>query len=147
MIEHVRHVESETGRIRILMDIAGPKVRTGAVFSAPGRDRAMIGDEILLARTIDPRLVEFPFQCTCTLPGVFDRVGVGDRISIDDGVLRGAVVRQVAQGLVVRFDDGKLKGVRLKPQKGLVFPTSISASTRFRIRIVPTSTSSPPTPI
>jgi pyruvate kinase len=123
MIENTRRAARETGRIRILMDIAGPKVRTGAVYSAPGRDRVMIGDEILLAQTIDPGLSEFPFQCTCTLPGVFGHVRAGDRMSVDDGVLRGAVVRQVPAGLVVRIDDGKLTGVTLKTQRGLIFPT------------------------
>jgi pyruvate kinase len=123
MIENTRRAAREAGRIRILMDIAGPKVRTGAVYSAAGHERVTVGDEILLADAIDPGRGEFAFQCTCTLPGVFGHVQVGDRFSYDDGVLRGAVVRRAPAGLVVRIDDGKLKGVKLKAEKGLVFPT------------------------
>ena len=123
MIENARAVAGSGGRLRILMDIAGPKVRTGEVYSGPGRDRVQIGDEVLLGRMIDPGLTEFPFQCTCTLPGVLDRLHVGDRVSIDDGALRGKIVREVPAGFVVCIEVGKLKGMRLKPQKGLIFPT------------------------
>ncbi len=123
MIENTRQASRETGRIRILMDIAGPKVRTGTVYSAAGHERVAVGDEILLTDAIDPGRGEFPFQCTCTIPGVFGRVRVGNRLSYDDGVLRGVVAREVAGGLVVRVDDGRLKGVKLKAEKGLIFPT------------------------
>ncbi len=123
MIEKTRKAAHQTGPMRVLMDIAGPKVRTGAVYTAPGHDRVMVGGEILLTQRIEAGHTEFPFQCTCTLPGVFDHVSVGDRISIDDGVLRGVVVRSVPAGLVARIDAGKVKGMKLKPQKGLIFPT------------------------
>jgi pyruvate kinase len=123
MIENVRLAAQGGGRMRVLMDIAGPKVRTGEVYSAPERDRLKIGDEILLCRAIDPGALEFPFQSTCTLPAVFERIKVGDRISIDDGALRGTVARQTPAGLVARIEDGTLRGMRLKAQKSLLFPT------------------------
>ena len=109
--------------LRILMDIAGPKVRTGEVYSAPERDRLDIGDEILLAHAIDPGLTEFPLQCTCTLPSILERLHVGDRVSFDDGALRGKIVREVAQGFVVHIEVGRLKGAKLRPEKGLLFPS------------------------
>ena len=146
MIENTRRAARETGRIRILMDIAGPKVRTGAVYSAAGRERVMVDDEILLTDAIDPGRGEFPFQCTCTLPGVFGHVRVGDRFSYDDGVLRGAVARQVPGGLVVRVDDGKLKGVKLKAEKGLIFPTVDLGLSPLSDEDLATSISSPTTP-
>ncbi len=144
MIENTRRAARETGRIRILMDIAGPKVRTGDVYSAAGHERVMVGDDLLLAEAIDPARGEFPFQCTCTLSGAFHRVKVGDRMSYDDGVLRGAVTRQTTDGLVVRIDDGKLKGGS-RPRRALSFRTSISACRRCLRRILPTSISFPTT--
>jgi pyruvate kinase len=122
MIENTRRAARECGDIRVLMDLAGPKVRTGSVHAAAGHERVAIGDEILLAERIDPALDGFPFQVTCTLPGVFARLAAGDRVSIDDGVLRGTIVRRVPGGLVARIDDGRVGGVRLRPEKGLLFP-------------------------
>ena len=123
MIENVQRAGENGGRMRILMDIAGPKVRTGEVLSPIGDDRLKIGGEVLLCRAIDPTIVEFPFQCTCSLPGVFDRIHVGDRVSIDDGALRGKVVRQTPAGFVARIENGAIKGMKLKHGKGLLFPT------------------------
>ena len=122
MIENARAAASRT-QLRILMDIAGPKVRIGAVHTAPNHDRLMIGDEILLGRAVDPGLTEFPLQCTCTMPAVLERLHVGDRVSFDDGALRGTIVRALPQGFVVHVEAGKLKGLKLKPEKGLLFPS------------------------
>jgi pyruvate kinase len=65
---------------------------------------------------------DVPFQTRCTLRGAFDRLKVGDPVSIDDGKLRGIVVREIAAGLVARMNDGRLKGMKLKPEKSLNFP-------------------------
>ncbi len=123
MIAHVRTAEKETGRrIPVLMDIGGPKVRTDRVSTPPGQDRLHIGDELLLANG-DAGGDGLPaFRTACTLPQVFARVKVGDSVSLDDGKLRGRIVRQVPGGLVARMEEGRDKGVRLKAEKGLNFP-------------------------
>jgi pyruvate kinase len=36
--------------------------------------------------------------------------------------LRGKIIRQSEEGLVARFEEGRTKGLRLKPEKGLNFP-------------------------
>jgi pyruvate kinase len=41
---------------------------------------------------------------------------------VDDGKLRGSIVRADNDGFVARFDRGRLKGVTLKPDKGINFP-------------------------
>lgn len=123
MIGHVRRAGQHVGRrIRILMDIAGPKVRTKDTAVAPDRDRLRVGDRILLCRTEPAEPVDVPFRTGCTLPQVFDRLKVGDRVSIDDGKLHGRIVSQVACGFVALIEEGRIKGVRLKPEKGLNFP-------------------------
>jgi pyruvate kinase len=122
MIAHVRAAEQNLGlRIRILMDIAGPKVRTVDVATPPDRDRLHVGDELLLCR--NPGDVgNTGFRTGCSLHQVFDRLKVGDRVSIDDGKLRGRIIRQTDGGFLARIDEGRLKGVKLKPEKGLNFP-------------------------
>jgi pyruvate kinase len=85
------------------------------------RKRLHVGDEILLSR--NPSGADtFAFRTGCTLSQVFDRLKVGNRISIDDGKLRGTIVRQAEGGFVARIEEGRLKGLKLKSEKGLNFP-------------------------
>jgi len=124
MVAHVRAAEAKLGRrIRVFMDIAGPKLRTRKVATPRDRAELHIGDEILLVRDKGaPDINDVPFRTRCTLPGAFDRLKVGDPISIDDGKLKGTIVRETAAGLVARMEEGRLKGVKLKPEKSLNFP-------------------------
>jgi pyruvate kinase len=123
MIAHIHAAEHKLGRqFRILMDIGGPKVRTAAVATPDDRNRLRIGDELLLCRNDVAGTETLPFRTGCSLPQVFDRLKVGDRISIDDGKLRGRIVRQTPEGLVASIEEGRGKGLKLKPEKGLNFP-------------------------
>jgi pyruvate kinase len=122
MIAHVRAAEKRSGqRIHILMDIAGPKVRTTDVATPPDRDRLHVGDEIILCRTAAAGASAPAFRTGCSLPQVFDHLKVGDRISIDDGKLRGTIVRQIEGGLVARIEEGRIKGGQAQTGKGLEF--------------------------
>ncbi|MYZ50363.1 pyruvate kinase [Propylenella binzhouense] len=124
MIDNLRRAEAALGRsVRVLMDIGGPKVRTGAVIVPPDRARLQIGDTLLLRREGTAASPDEAFQATCTLGSVFDHLKPGDVVSIDDGKLRGVVERLEGGGALVRIDQGRLKGVKLKPEKGLNFPT------------------------
>ncbi len=80
MIANVRSVAAEIGRpLRVMMDIAGPKVRTGRVLTPPDRSHIHVGDMLLLAREIGPASAGVPFQVTCTEPRVFAALKVGER--------------------------------------------------------------------
>ncbi|MGJ3265089.1 MAG: pyruvate kinase [Salinarimonas sp.] len=129
MIAHARAAEAATGRrLRILMDIAGPKIRTGEILVPDPRARIAAGDRLLLARTLAPGFSEiFPFQATCTAPEILDAVGEGARVAVDDGRFSGRVVARAHDGLVVAIDQAKLGGARLKPEKGLNFPETALA--------------------
>lgn len=124
MVEHVRAAQARTGRpIRILMDIAGPKIRTGAVLAPEERAKLRVGDRLLLAPRLVPEAAgALPFQATCTLPAVLDRLGEGARVSIDDGRIAGRVAARAHGGVVVEIAATKLGGAKLKPEKGLNFP-------------------------
>lgn len=123
MIEHVRKAERDAGRrICILMDIAGPKVRTTDVAMPPDRNKLKIGDDLVLCRAGRADNGRPEFRTGCTLPTAFDHLDVGDPVSIDDGKLRGTIVRRIDDGFVVHIEEGLLKGIKLKAEKGLNFP-------------------------
>ena len=123
MVAHARSAATLSGApLRVLMDLAGPKVRTGKVMTPPDRSRVFVGDTIFLGRDVCPPLKRAPFQMTCTEPAVLDRLAVGAAVSIDDGVLQGAITGTHRDGFLVRIAHGKLGGVKLKAEKGLNFP-------------------------
>ncbi|MGD1879143.1 MAG: pyruvate kinase [Kiloniellaceae bacterium] len=128
MIEHARTAERATGRpLKILMDLAGPKIRTGALRTPKKEKR--LGKDARLA-VVPPGGLDHAdetdarFAVECTLPEALQAARPGHRLFIDDGKL-GAVVERVADwGLVARVTQAEDKGVRLKPEKGLNFPDS-----------------------
>lgn len=125
MIASARAATTADGRRpRVLMDIAGPKVRTGYVMTPQDRSRVYVGDVILLSREAQPSAPDIPFQMTCTAPEVLDRIGPGDRVSIDDGKLHGVITRAAHGGFLVGIERGRLGGVKLRSEKGLNFPTA-----------------------
>ncbi len=123
MIGNVHRAEMRTRRrCRVLMDLGGPKVRTGEALMPRTKDRLNVGDQFLLARNglADPD--KFPMQVTCTLPQVFDHLRVGAAVWIDDGKM-GCVVEEILpEGARLRVTVARSKGERLRPDKGLNFP-------------------------
>jgi len=109
--------------LRLLMDIAGPKVRMEQVVTPPGRRHLVVGDRLLLCRAVEPGRPAFPFQAVCAPAGVLDRLKPGDALSIDDGKLHGIIAAREPEGFVVDLTEGRLKGVKMKPGRGLNFPS------------------------
>jgi len=86
MIKHVRSAGCSVGRrLKILMDIAGPKCRTADVLTPPGRKHLIPGDRLLLSRSGLRPLAASPFQATLSLPQVINRLTAGALVSVDDG--------------------------------------------------------------
>jgi len=126
MIDHAHAAEAASGhRFKILMDLAGPKIRTGEV-RLPGEQKR-VGKGALLA-IVPPgglgriAVDEDHFAMECTLSEALDAVTVGDRVYVDDGKLGAEVERVEAWGRLARVTSASDKGVRLKPEKGLNFP-------------------------
>lgn len=121
MAANVRAAAAQTGRdARILMDLAGPKVRTGTVRRAAEHGRLQQGDSFLLHRPT--QVPNNGFAMACAVPEALDQLAPGHRVFIDDGKL-GAVVETVtAEGAVLRVTRVGPKGFKPKPEKGLNFP-------------------------
>ncbi|WP_108658242.1 pyruvate kinase [Acuticoccus kandeliae] len=124
MAEHIGMAARQHGRpVKILMDIAGPKIRTTETAHAKKQRKAMPGDALRLFAAGAPAIGEdAPFAATISFPEVVERVHVGDRVVYDDGKLHG-VVEEVSPGsALVRVRRARAAGTRIKPEKGLNFP-------------------------
>ncbi|MEA5598809.1 pyruvate kinase [Rivularia sp. UHCC 0363] len=142
MIDHVRRAEQETGTpCKVMMDIAGPKIRTGAVLAPPDKKRVFQGDHIVLSRCLPelernasgeviPSPVE-NFQTCCTIPEILDLLAVDSLVYIDDGKITTRVVNTQYSspdgqlGLLLEVTHASPKGGKLRSEKGLNFPGTV----------------------
>lgn len=125
MIANVGRAAERTGtRMRVMMDLAGPKIRTGPLRETKGLKRVARGDDLAIA--LPGMLDKVPAQMPaveCTLPEALAAVQPGHRIFIDDGKLCTRVLSSAPWGAVVHVEIGPDdKGYRLKPEKGINFP-------------------------
>ncbi len=132
-IAHVRQAEQETGQpCKVLMDLSGPKIRTGPVIAAEGQSRLFRGDYLLLRRQLPDGMaagasLEEP-QTFCTRPEVLEGLIVGAPVYIDDGKLRTRVVDthyplpDGQRAIRLQVTQARPKGVKLRPEQGLNFP-------------------------
>ena len=130
MIDNVRKVSGVVGRpCPVLMDLAGPKIRTAAVLTPKKRRYVKAGDRILL--TFDqPRLnPDFPFQASCSMPEVLTQVSAGAKVSIRDGLISGEIEEVRSEGLVMAVGRTPPDGQPLQEKRGINFPgTSLRVS-------------------
>lgn len=126
MILHARAAEQAYGRsIKILMDIAGPKIRTGEVRIRSDERRIGQGDLLVIVPVggLDRiELEEDYFAVECSLPEPVRLTPVGARVYVDDGKLCARIERVEAWGLLGRVTVVADDGLRLKSEKGLNFP-------------------------
>jgi pyruvate kinase len=123
MIDNVRAAAAERGRsCRILMDLAGPKIRTETVRIDGKRKVVQAGDRILLTYGEPAETGEIPFRASCSAPEVLRQISVGAAISIKDGLIRGRVEAVRGDGLVMFVERTPPDGQPLDPEKGINFP-------------------------
>jgi len=123
MIAHLRAAEKSLGRsCRILMDIAGPKCRVESI-SAPEKFRLYRGDRFRLAASL-PSVADDEVTITPTFPEVIDAIHIGSELWINDGKIGARVVGKKKDEVELEVFSARAKGERLKPEKGMNFPTS-----------------------
>ncbi len=153
MIENIRIVNESTGRdIKIYMDLAGPKVRTGIIEikdkkkvkdAIPVRE----GDHLILTKkkkkSRPPKYdkkgtLKRPAIVTVQLPQIIDDLASGDPIYFDDGTIRGEVVSKSADTVTIKIIKahkaklGSAKGINL-PETKLKLP----ALTKQDVKMLP----------
>ncbi len=133
MLENLRRAQHQTGRTaRVLVDLPGPKLRTGSLPGKPASDRKgdyvrlRVGDRLQLTRDTyakRPDSEEPPIaHLACSLPEAFTATRRGHRVWLDDGKL-GGVVEQVDRDYVeLRITAAGANGSKLRPEKGINLP-------------------------
>ena len=127
MAENVKAAGEAVGRrLTILMDIAGPKIRTGTVALPDAKARLHPGDAFRLVSTGAPSpTADVPFSASVSLPEIVTRLEAGHRFRYDDGKLEG-IVECVGDGeAIVRVQRARERGVKLKPEKGINLPDTV----------------------
>jgi pyruvate kinase len=109
---------------RILVDLAGPKLRTGAVAGGAKRLLLGVGDHFELVMESDglPQRTGSLPRIACTVPAIVQDVKPGQPIWFDDGGIGGVVEKRSADGLLVRVTHAKPKGSKLRPDRGINLP-------------------------
>ena len=110
--------------------------REGVVVDIPPAENVIFlqrGDLLILTRNLEPGRpasrdgagqVLTPAQIGCTIPEVFDTVRTGESIWFDDGKIGGVVEKVEAERVLVRITRTRLRGERLRADKGINLPES-----------------------
>jgi pyruvate kinase len=123
MVENVRAVAARLERpCRVLMDIAGPKCRILRV-KAPPKTRLLRGDRVVLVDELREKTKE-PIAFSLNFPELVDQLTVGSELFIDDGKAAARVVSKASGRVEIEVYAAREKGVRLKPGKGVNFPST-----------------------
>jgi pyruvate kinase len=135
MMYNIKKAEKATGnKVKIYMDLEGPKIRTGAIKSVAQKSEGVKEKApfILLNKGERMKLLKDAVEghggaepeVSVTLPEVIDSVKCGERVWFDDGKM-GGKVNAVADGyLVVEITQAPDEGFKLKAEKGINFPDS-----------------------
>jgi pyruvate kinase len=110
--------------------------REGVVGGIPPTENAIAlrqGDRLILMRNLEPGRpasrdgagqVLTPALIGCTIPEVFDTVRSGESIWFDDGKIGGVVEKVEAERVLVRITRARLRGEKLRADKGINLPES-----------------------
>lgn len=128
MVKHARAAGAAVGStLKIFMDLAGPKIRTGEVHPRRDRKRIFMGDRIAIVppaglhQPLDP---EIGFLIECTLAEAIAAARPGHRLFIDDGRISAIVERIDGTSIIALVTRCDVDGVKLKSEKGINFPDS-----------------------
>ena len=126
MIRHARIAGAETGHpMRVFMDLAGPKLRTGEVRAHGGVKRLVVGDRLAIVAPgdLDHAVpADVAFTCECTLPEILTQARPGQRLLIDDGKILTTIDAVMEGAIVASVTRCKEEGAKLKPEKGINLP-------------------------
>jgi pyruvate kinase len=131
LVRHVRAAAAESGRpCRVMMDLAGPKLRTGPVAGdivlRVGDLLRLLREDALGAPGQSGAGGDFaPAHVACSLPEALDAAEVGHAIGFDDGKFGGIVRGRAERGILVEITHAPRGGGTLRQDKGINLPDTI----------------------
>ncbi|MBR9990100.1 MAG: hypothetical protein KFH98_10110 [Gemmatimonadetes bacterium] len=137
MVGNVREAARRAGQsLRVLMDLAGPKLRIGDVAGGALPARLRRGEAFLLVeegRHIpEEQTGSSDWRSTCSVAEVFTQVTVGAAVWFDDGRIGGRVEGRGAGWLRIRITHAKREGTKLRANKGINLPETVLAVPSLR---------------
>jgi pyruvate kinase len=110
-------------RVAVLGDLGGPKIRVGQIDedNADGGLRVEPGDELIVQREA---IVGKKHVITSTYTGLVDDVDVGDKVLIEDGLLKFLCVRKEPESKPDRIVLRCTTGGVVKTRKGINLPST-----------------------
>jgi pyruvate kinase len=121
MTMNVRRAAEATGRhCPVLVDLEGPRARTGRVVCAHGELVVARGDRVRLVAGAPGHRADLP-QVECSLPEAVAQLRAGRRVSIDEGRIQLVCEEPGCTSAVLRVARVESKG-RVRGNKGLNFP-------------------------
>ena len=116
-----RRAAAECGRsCKVLIDLQGPRARTGRAGGRSGEIRVGVGDRVRLV-TGDPENDPDVPWLECSLPEAVAQLRPGHEVCIDEGRIRLVAEEVSGRAALLRVSRVESKG-RLRPDKGLNFP-------------------------
>lgn len=132
--DNVRRASEETGKkIKVSVDISGPKIRVEWLFSSEKNPKVSEGDKIRLAHKTSECEAGDGTRVTIGtgIETIFDSLEEGHRVLIDDGAIETRVSSVDERGAVLTAEKVNGTSVRIKPEKGLNFP-----DTQFEVEVL-----------
>jgi pyruvate kinase len=127
MAENVRAAGRALDRdCRILVDLGGPKLRTGAIAGGAKRLLLSIGDrfDLVLEEDGRPTRERARPRIGCAERGLFDGIEPGQPIWFDDGRIGGIIDERSSDRLLIRVTHAKPGGSKLRPARGINLPAT-----------------------
>lgn len=127
IIDNINQLNEELGAdVRILMDIAGPKIRIEWIFTHLSKPKVQAGDFIRITRdfTKIPDTEKVNLTAGCAIAVIYDQITVGQDVLFDDGEVESEVVEINSDEFILEVKRVKDKKVRIKAEKGLNFPNN-----------------------
>jgi len=122
MIRATRQAAKKLGRdCRVLMDLAGPKIRIAAVIGSGGK-RVHLHDTLLLVCDASQATDHRGLAVVCSEKEPFTLLEAGHKVLVDDGKIVCMVAEKKNDLAELKVVAVRPKGVKLKPGKGLNFP-------------------------
>lgn len=124
MIKNIQSASKKKDKdIRILMDIAGPKIRTEWVYSHKNKPKVKEGDFIRITRDFESLPKQnVNFTAGCALDTIYEQIELDQPVLYDDGDMESVVHEINENDFILKVVKTKGKSVRIKAEKGMNFP-------------------------